>query len=388
MKQPLSTYFIRGGLIYTIAALMSILIVITSFAAPSVRIKDLADFEGMRDNMLIGYSLVVGLNGTGDKTNSIPFTRQTMVNMLERLGVNSKDAIAQLKTKNVAAVMVTANMKSLVRQGSKIDVTVSSMGDAKSLEGGTLLATPLVGADGQTYAVAQGSIIIGGFTAEGKKTTITKNHPTVGRIASGAIIEKETGFELSDLGNSLRLVLRSPDFTTADRMRTAINNAFKQNIAKARDLGTLDITLSTENSDQLVSTIQKIENIRLTPAFAAKIVIDEKTGTIVMGENVQISNIAISHANLIIKIEEKLKAKMPEFTFNYAGEAVKLPSTKINIVTNDDPTHGKFDILKSNTNLADLVKGLNTLGIRPRDIISILQSVKAAGAIQAELVVL
>lgn len=360
---------------------------LTAQAAP-VRIKDIADIEGIRENMLIGYGLVVGLNGTGDSANGIPFTKQTLVNMLERLGVNSRDVADQLKTKNVAAVMVTARMPSLARQGSKLDITVSSLGDAKSLEGGLLLATPLTAADGETYAVAQGSIVVGGFTAEGNAGSINKNHPTVGRVADGAVVERETGFELADLGTTMRLILRSPDFTTATRTAEVINKVLGANSSTAIDNATIDIALPVSATTNVVTALHTIENLRVEPASKARIIIDEKTGTIVMGEDVRISNVAISHANLVIKVQEEFDASQPNFTFNLAGETVVLPRTSIEVEVDDNPDHGKFEILDGGASLAELVKGLNALGVKPRDVISILQNIKAAGAIQAELEVL
>jgi len=355
-------------------------------AVPAAKIKDISDFEGMRSNMLIGYGLIVGLAGTGDSVSSIPFTRQTLVNMLDRLGVNSRTDADSVNPDNIAAVMVTANMPSLARQGSKLDITISSLGDAESLKGGMLLATPLVGADGKTYAVAQGAIVVGGFTATGADgSTITENHTTVGRIANGATVEQETGFELADLGTNLRLILREPDFTTADRMQRAINGSIKGVTARATDLGTIDIAFNSTNP-QLVSAINKIQNLKVTPATNARVVIDEKTGTIVMGEDVKIADVAISHANLTINISEEVQVSQP-FSFNVAGETVAVPSSRIEVAENSDPNHGKFKIV-GGTSLSSLVQGLNALGIQPRDIISILQNIKAAGAIQAELVVL
>lgn len=352
-----------------------------------VRIKDLAGIEGVRENVLVGYGLVVGLAGTGDSANAIPFTRQSLVNMLERLGVNSKDAAAQVKTKNVAAVMVTAKMPSLSRQGSRLDVTVSSLGDAKSLEGGTLLATPLVAADGQTYAVGQGSMVVGGFQATAKDgSSISKNHTTVARIADGALVERETGFELTQLGDKLQFVLKNPDFTTATRMQAAINRAFGETIAKARDNGAVDVQVPERYKPEMAALLDKIENLRVTPATDARVVIDEKTGTIVMGENVRIAPVAISHANLTIKVTESKDVSQP-FSFNVAGETVSVNKSTIEKL-DDDAGHGKFQVFHGGANLSDLVSGLNALGVKPRDIISILQNIKAAGAMQAELVVL
>ncbi|MDD9912542.1 MAG: flagellar basal body P-ring protein FlgI [Alphaproteobacteria bacterium] len=362
----------------------------TAQAAPPIaRVKDIADFEGVRDNVLIGYGLIVGLNGTGDSVNSIPFTRQTLVNMLERLGVNSRDVADQLKTKNIAAVMVTSKMPSLARQGSKIDITVSSLGDSKSLEGGLLLATPLVGADGNTYAVAQGAVVVGGFSAEGKSgTKFEKNHTTVGRIASGAVVERETGFELSQLGDSLRLMLREPDFTTAIRLQKEIDEAFGADIAKATDRGTIDIKIPAELTDNIAMAMHKIENLHVRPGSSARIIIDEKTGTIVMGEDVRISNVAISHSNITIQVSEAAISSQPSFTFNEGGETIKLDRSLIKVEEEQDADKGRFRMLNAGASLADLVKGLNALGVQPRDVISILQNIKAAGAIQAELVVM
>lgn len=366
---------------------LTLLIVPLSWAAPAVKIKDLAEIEGVRDNVLVGYGLVVGLAGTGDSPNGIPFTRQSLANMLERLGVNAKDVLANIKTKNVAAVMVTAKLPSLARQGSHVDVAVSSLGDAKSLEGGMLLATPLTAADGQTYAVAQGAMVIGGFQATGKDgTSIAKNHSTVARIAKGATVERETGFELAELGNHLQFVLREPDFTTAVRVRDAINAAFKETVANARDNATVDVAVPGRYQKELAGIIHKIENLMVTPTTDARVVIDEKTGTIVMGENVTIAPVAISHANLTIKVVEEQLVSQP-FSFNVAGETVKIDRTT-EIAVDDDANHGKFKVLKGSASLSDLVSGLNALGVKPRDVISILQNIKAAGALNAELVVL
>lgn len=356
-------------------------------ADASVKVKDLADVEGVRSNNLVGYGLVVGLAGTGDSPNGIPFTRQSLANMLERLGVNAKDVLDKIKTKNVAAVMVTAKLPSLARQGGRVDVTVSSLGDAKSLEGGMLLATPLTGPDGNTYAVAQGAMVVGGFQATGKDgSSVTRNHTTVARIAEGATVERETGFELAELGDTLHFVLRQPDFTTAERLKKAINASFKESIATTRDNGTVDVKVPPRYKTELPAVIDKIGNLKVEPTIEARVVIDEKTGTIVMGQDVRIAPVAISHANLTIKIVEERKVSQP-FSFNVAGQTVKIDETK-NIKVDDDASHGKFTMLNGGANLADLVSGLNALGVKPRDVISILQNIKAAGALNAELVIL
>jgi flagellar P-ring protein precursor FlgI len=350
-------------------------------AEAPVRIKDLADFEGLRDNMLIGYGLVVGLAGTGDSANSVPFTRQSLINMLERLGVNSKDAADTLKMKNVAAVMVTGKMPSTARQGSKLDITLSSLGDAKSLEGGTLMATPLVGADGNTYAVAQGSLIVGGFSSNAGGDSVQKNHLTVARMASGAVVERETGFEVATLGNKLRLMLRTPDNATAVRMRDAINKKLGA-ISTATDRGTIDVALTPDQTADLVTTMNAIENLMITPDTTAKVVIDEKTGTIVMGSDVRISDVAISHANLTIRISRKPAVSQPNPFAGGSTTVVSIPDIKV------QEGDGHFQVMESGASLAEVVRGLNSLGVKPRDIISILQNIKAAGAMQAELVVL
>jgi len=357
-------------------------------AAASARIKDIADIEGVRDNVLVGYGLIVGLAGTGDSSNAIPFTRQSLANMLERLGVNAKDVLAQIKTKNVAAVMVTAKLPSLARQGSRIDVAVSSLGDAKSLEGGMLLATPLMAADGQTYAVAQGAVVVGGFLATGKDgSTLSKNHTTVARIAEGAMVERETGFELAQLGSTLRFVLRQPDFTTATRLKDAINGAFNEPLATADDNARISVMVPSRYQNRADrDCAEKLENLMVEPASEARVIIDEKTGTIVMGENVRIAPVAISHANLTIKVTEDKQISQP-LSFNVAGETVVTDKSTIERI-DDDPNKGKFEILNAGASLSDLVSGLNTLGVKPRDIISILQNIKAAGALQAELVIL
>ena len=358
-----------------------------AWAAPMVKVKDLTDLDGVRDNVLVGYGLVVGLAGTGDSANGIPFTRQTLANMLERLGVNAKDVLSQIKTKNVAAVMVTANMPSLARQGGRLDVTVSSLGDAKSLEGGLLLATPLVAADGNTYAVAQGAMVVGGFQATGKDgSTIARNHTTVARIAEGAVVERETGFELSQLGGELKLVLRQPDFTTAMRLKDAINKALGEDLASTSDNAMVRLAVPERYRPELAGLIEKVENLQIEPTMAARVVIDEKTGTIVMGEGVRIAPVAISHANLTITITEDTAVSQP-FSFNVAGQTVVAPKSTVTKVE-DDANKGKFSVLKGGANLADLVSGLNALGVKPRDVISILQNIKAAGALQAELVIL
>lgn len=346
-----------------------------SFAAPVSRIKDIADFSGVRSNMLIGYGLVIGLAGTGDAANSIPFTRQTLVDTLGKLGMNSTAVASQIKTKNVASVMITADMPSYARQGSKLDINVASLGDAKSLEGGTLIATALIGADGQTYAVAQGPVMLGGFESDQE----TRKHETSGMITSGATVEVETGHELAKT-DKLRLVLRNPDFTTAIRMRDAINQAFGEPVGRALDNGTIDVEIPENLRSEMASIIQKVENIRVRPDSRAKVVIDEKTGTIVMGEGVQVSDVAISHANLSVRISQLQEVVQPE---GQEGLVVAQEGAQ------EDPAGtAQFQMFEPGVTLADLVDGLNALGVKPKDVVSILQSIKAAGALQAEIVLM
>lgn len=351
-----------------------------TFAAvqsPEVRIKDIANIQGVRANILIGYGLIVGLSGTGDSAG--PITRQTMANILERLGLNTKDQIEQIESENVAAVMVTAELPPFARQGTRIDVTVSSLGDADSLEGGQLLATPLMGADGNTYAVAQGAIILGGFTAEGRGGTVTKNHTTAGRIADGAIVEKEIDFNLADL-KDLRLVLKNPDLTTAMRISDAINQEFGEAISKAVDSSTVDVNLPARYDQYRIPALEKIEATMVRPDMEAIVAIDEKTGTIVMGEDVRLSTVAISHSNLTIRVTELPQASQPG-AFADAGDTAILDRTNIEI----EEDQGKFSVMEKSATLADLVRGLNALGVKPRDVISILQTIKAAGAMQARI---
>ena len=343
---------------------------------PEVRIKDIASIQGVRSNILIGYGLMVGLSGTGDSAG--PITRQTIGNTLERLGLNAKDQLDEIEGENMAAVMVTAELPPFARQGTRIDVTVSSIGDADSLEGGQLLATPLMAADGNTYAVAQGAIILGGFTAEGRGGTVTKNHTTAGRIADGAMVEKEVDFNLSDIKN-LRLILKNPDLTTSIRISDAINEEFGEPISRAVDSSTVDINLPARYDDYRIPALEKIEKVMVRPDMEAVVAIDEKTGTIVMGEDVRLSTVAISHANLIIRVTELPQAVQPGAFAE--GNTEVIERTNLEILEDQ----GKFSVLEKTATLADLVRGLNALGVNPRDVISILQTIKAAGAMQARI---
>ena len=342
------------------------------------RIKDIVDFEGVRENMLIGYGLVVGLNGTGDTLSSSIFTRESLVGMLERLGVNARDD--SLKTDNVAAVMVTATLPPFAKQGTRIDLSLSAIGDADSLLGGTLLVTPLVGADGEVYAVAQGPVAVGGVSAGGAGAEVSKGVPTNGRIASGAIIEREISFDLQGL-DTLRMSLRNPDFTTARRIAQAINSFVGGPIAQSRDSATVSLVVPDNYRGKMVALITDIEQLRVTPDISAKVVIDEQTGIIVMGENVRISTVAIAQGNLTIRITETPQVSQP-LPFSEEGETVTVPRTQIEIDEDEDK---RLSVLSNSVTLQELVDGLNALGIGPRDMISILQAIKAAGALQAEI---
>ncbi len=343
------------------------------------RIKDLANIEGVRQNQLIGYGLVVGLNGTGDTLNNIPFTRQSLQAMLERLGVNVRGQT--LRTGNVAAVMVTANLPAFGTQGTRIDVTVSALGDAKSLNGGTLLVTPLLGADGNVYAVAQGSLAIAGFQAEGDAAKIVRGVPTVGRISNGAIIEREIDFALNRL-NQVRLALRNADFTTAKRIAAAINDFIGGNTAEPLDSSTVQISVPRQFTGNVVSLLTEIEQLQIEPDIPAKIVIDERSGIIVMGRDVRVSMVAVAQGNLTVTISEAAQVSQPA-PFS-RGQTVVVPRSRVGVQEDGK----KLALVREGVSLQQLVDGLNALGIGPRDMISILQAIKAAGAIQADIEVM
>jgi len=361
---------------HLILILLGLLLPLAALA--QVRIKDIADMEGVRDNQLVGYGLVVGLNGTGDRLDSAVFTRQSLMGMLERLGVNTRDQESRLQTKNVAAVMVTANLPAFARSGSRIDVAVSALGDAKDLTGGTLLVTPLLGADGEVYAVSQGALATGAIAARGAAASVTRGVPTSARIANGATVEREIAFQLANK-TVLRLGLRNPDLTTARRMADAINRALGGGAARATDPRTVSLQLAGRD---VIDVLARIEDLRVEPDSPAIVVIDEASGTIVMGSNVRISTVAIAQGNLTIRVSEQPEVSQPEPLSG--GQTVVVPRTRIQI---DDQHDRRLGILRGGVTLRDLVASLNALGIGPRDMISILQAIKAAGALQADLVV-
>ncbi len=342
------------------------------------RIKDIASFEGVRDNLLVGYGLVVGLNGTGDDLGSSPFTRESLIGMLQRLGINARDD--SLDTSNVAAVMVTANLPPFARHGTRIDITVSALGSADSLLGGTLVVTPLLAADGEVYAVAQGSLAVAGFSAAGEGGSVTKGVPTSGRIPNGAIIEREIAFDLVEL-SSVTISLRNPDLTTARRMAESINAFLKVPAARSIDPGTVMLQVPTKYNGNTVALLTDIEQLRVKVDQLARVVINEQSGVIVMGQNVRISTVAIAQGNLTIRITETPQVSQPA-AFSSTGTTETVQRTAIEI---EEDGMRQLAVLPEGVSLQELVNGLNALGIGPRDMITILQAVKAAGALQAEI---
>jgi len=348
-------------------------------AAPKVqgaRIKDVARFMGVRPNALVGYGLVIGLNGTGDN-NKTQFTTSTLANFLDRMGVHvDPDTV---KVKNVAAVMVTAKLPPFARIGTKLDVQVSSIGDAKSLEGGTLLMTTLQGPDGQVYAVAQGPVSTGGFSASGASgSSVQKNHPTVGFISQGAVVEQEFPVQLDGL-DRLDLVLNTPDFTTADQAARKINLALGGPYAKAVDGTTIQVDVPPSYRSDIVGLISQVEALDISPDTPAKVIINERTGTIVLGENVRISPVAVAHGNLTVQISEQPAVSQP-LPFSQ-GRTVVTPQSSVQV----QEGKGTINVVGGGATIGEVIKGLNAIGATPRDIITILQAIRAAGALHAEL---
>ncbi|NDR57612.1 flagellar basal body P-ring protein FlgI [Aliiruegeria sabulilitoris] len=361
-----------------VAILILFAIVPTGHAGP-VRIKDLVEFDGVRGNDLVGYGLVVGLHGTGDGIRNAPFTEEILSNMLERLGVNVTGE--QFRPKNVAAVFVTATLPAFARSGGRIDVSVSAIGDAKSLMGGTLVMTPMTAADGQIYAVAQGAVLSGGVSAEAEASSVVTGVPTSGVIPAGGRIEREIDFDFSSL-QSLRLALRVPDFTTAGRIETVINRFFGRQVALMLDSGTVELDIAATRSGSPARAIGKIENLTVEPERKARVVVDQRSGTIVMGDDVRISRVAVSQGNLTLRIDETPIAIQPN-PFS-PGETVVVPRSTAQI--EEEPGIGLAEV-DGGTSLAEVVAGLNALGVAPRDLIDILKSIKAAGALHAEFIV-
>jgi flagellar P-ring protein precursor FlgI len=367
----------------TLFALATTLLMLQPATTPSyaaaARIKDIVNIEGVRDNQLVGYGLVVGLNGTGDGLNNSPFTKQSLQAMLERLGVNTRGE--NMRTANVAAVMVTANLPPFATQGSRLDVSVAAIGDAKSLQGGTLLVTPLLGADGEAYAIAQGAVSINGFSAEGDAASVVSGVPTTGRISSGALIEREIGFVLG-AQRTLRLALRNPDLTTSRRVALAINDFIGIPCATPEDPATIRLNLPRNFNGNIVDLLTDIEQLVVETDLPAKIVIDENSGIIVMGKDVRVSTVAVAQSNLTVTISENPRVVQPNPLS--LGQTAVEPRTEINV----DSAGSNLAMVNESVSLQELVDGLNALGIAPRDLIAILQAIKASGALQAEIEVL
>lgn len=363
-----------------IAAVLLTISTLSAHAATS-RIKDIVQIEGIRENLLVGYGLVVGLNGTGDSIANSPFTQQSIIGMLERLGVNVRDQ--NFKTGNVAAVMVTATLPPFSAQGSRIDINISALGDAKDLRGGTLVVTPLLGADGEVYAVSQGAVTTNAFSAGGQGSSVTQNVPTSGRIANGAIVEREIDFQLNDM-EKVRLSLRNPDFTTARRIAETINRSLKGKGAVATDPNTVHLTVPQDFKGRMFDLLADIEQLQVVPDSAAKIIVDEKSGTVVMGKDVRISEVAIAQGNLTIRITETPQVSQPQ-PFSSGGTTQVVPRTNVNV---DSGEGNKITVMPAGITIQELVASLNALGVTPRDVITILHSIKAAGALQADIEVI
>jgi len=345
------------------------------------RIKNVADVEGIRSNALIGYGIVAGLNGTGDNSTNAPFSVYSILSMLERMGISLRDKVnfASVKPKNIAAVMITTSLPPFARPGQTLDINISSVGDAKSLRGGTLLVAPLLGGDGKIYAIAQGSITIGGFTAEGKGASVVKGHPTSGRIPNGARIEKSAPDTLQNDQAHIILNLRQADFTTARRMTDAINSVLGKDMARALNAGSIEVRNPTADA---VSLIARLESIDVTTDHPAVVVMDEKTGTIVMGSEVRIDTVAVAHGNISVSVTESPQVSQPGAFAG--GKTTTVDRTDLQI----DEGEAKLVVLPKKVSLSDLVKALNAVGATPSDLIAVLQAIKAAGALHAELRVL
>ncbi len=356
---------------------LSLLFVATD-AAAGVKLKDLVEVEGVRGNDLVGYGLVVGLDGTGDGLRNIPYTEEALSSLLERLGVNVQGE--EFRPKNVAAVLVTATLPPFARAGTRIDVTVSAIGDSTNLTGGMLVMTPLNAADGEIYAVAQGPVLVSGFSAEGEAASVTEGVPTAATIPNGARVERELGFDFREMKN-LRLTLRAPDFTTAARVETAINTQFDRPIALMVDSAAIDVAMDPRFRSP-AHMVSEIENVEVNPAQKARIVVDQRSGTIVLGSEVRISSVAVAQGNLSIRIRETPGVSQPN-PFSRSGETIVVPRTDITV---DDAADQRVALIEENMTLADLVDGLNALGVSPREMIDILKAIKSAGALHAELV--
>lgn len=383
----------RGGLT---AAMLIAMLLILAVPLEAARIKDVASIGGVRQNQLIGYGLVVGLMGTGDDVKN-GFTRETIANMLSRQGLSMRDR--QLKAKNIAAVMVTAQLPPFARTGSRIDVTVSSIGDAKSLQGGTLLMTPLRAADGNIYAVSQGPLVLGGFSAGGAGATISKNQTNVAIIANGAIVENEVPFSFGQ-DKRFNILLHQPDFTTAAKMAAAVAEAVKPAQVRAVDSGTIVVKLDPDFAGNMTEIISTVENIDVAVEAGAVVVMNEKTGTVVMGESVRISTVAVAHGNLSIQIKETAQVSQPlplapkppqgSQPVTDRNEQIIVAPGGQTVVTKDTAIAAEEEkkqlmVVPRGVTIHEVVQALNAIGVTPRDLITIIQAIKAAGALQADL---
>ena len=369
---------VRIAIAWLTAAAVVVAPLAPAYGAPA-RIKDIVDVEGIRDNQLVGYGLVVGLNGSGDSLNNSPFTRQSLTAMLERMGVNTRGE--NMRTANVAAVMVTANLPAFATQGSRIDVSVSALGDSTSLQGGTLLVTPLLGADGEAYVIAQGPVLINGFEASGDAATVISGVPTTGHVSSGGLIEREINFSLS-AQHSLRLALKNPDLTTARRVALAVNDLIGLPVAIPTDPASVRLTLPNNFNGNIVDLLTDIEQLVVQTDQSARVVINENSGIIVIGKEVRVSTVAIAHQNLTVTIAENPTVVQPDPLS--LGQTEVEPRTQIDVMTDES----QLAVVPESITLQQLVDGLNALGISPRDLIAILQAIKASGALQAEIEVI
>lgn len=349
-----------------------------ALSAMDVRLKDIAAFAGVRDNQLFGYGVVVGLEGTGDTTQN-KFTFQTIANYFEKMGTTIKPTDFQMR--NTAAVALTAVLPPFPRAGGKIDVTVSSIGSAKSIQGGVLIAAPLLGPDGQIYAIAQGPVSIGGFNATQGGTGTSKNHSTVGRIPNGALVEREIPFDFNSQSN-LTLVLNQDDFTTTSRVVETINRALGGEIATASDSRTIQIQIPESQRQRKVQLVSTLENLVVTPDSRARIVINERTGTIVFGDNVRVGRIALAHGGITVTVRSDQLVSQPAPLSG--GQTVTVPQNAVEV----KEAEARFAMIDGGATIGDLVKVLNSLGVTPRDIIAILQTAQSAGAISASLEVI
>jgi flagellar P-ring protein precursor FlgI len=359
---------------------VAVAIVVATLAAPACaeRVKDIVDVKGIRSNPLQGYGLVVGLSGTGDDS---PVSKRMLTNLLRRSGLVMTPA--DVSSKNVAFVTVTAELGPFSRSGTTIDVTISATGNATSLQGGTLLLTPLQGADGQVYAVAQGSLTLGGFSASGQKSSVSQNHATVGLIPNGASVEREELATFLDESGAITLSLRNPDFSTAEAVRNAVNSLYPA-AAETLDGGTVRVRVPPDKArKELAALVDKIGNLDVKVDSPAVVVINERTGTVVVGQNVGISMVAISHGNLSIITQEKEDVSQPQ-PFSRTGTTEKTQRTEITAVEE----MGTLRVVPHQVSVAELARALNAMGLSPRDLISIFEALRQAGALQAQLKVM